>query len=135
MPVSFKRPINVEVYSRTPADQLVFCDECGGLNALGRVAVKIDCDACDTTGYENFWTIRTIVGYYIPGGIKRWDIQRGGVVYQGEAGLKVDAVLEDLLADADHLQFDGIKWQFTSISDPGQALGQRRLLLALSRKD
>lgn len=135
MPVSFKPPITVQVYSRTPADQLVFCEECGGLNALGRVAVKIDCAACDTTGYENFFTIREIPGYYIPGGIKRWDIQRGGIVYEGQSGLKVSADYEDLLADATHLAFNGIQWHFNSISDPGQPLGQRRLLLSLVRKE
>lgn len=134
MPVSFKRSISVKVYKKTPSDQLVFCSVCGGINALGRVAVKVDCTACDGTGYENFYTIGTMGAYYIPGGIKRWDVARGGVVYEGQAGLKVDAAYEEAINGAEFLEFGGIKWQFASISDPGLTFGQRRLLLALTRK-
>lgn len=135
MAVSFKRPIRVEVYTKTPSDDLVFCTVCGGINALGRVAKKIDCENCDGTGYENFFTIGTVTAYYIPGGIKQYDPVRGGVIYQGNAGLKVDAIYESVINGAEFIKFEGIKWQFTSISDPGRTMGQRRLLLALSRKE
>lgn len=135
MPVSFKQRIFVTAYTKTPADELILCSDCGGLNALGRVAVQIDCTTCNMTGYENYYTAATIPAYYIPGGIKRWDVQRGGVVYNGEAAIKVDAVYEDSINSAEYLELDGIRWQFTSVSDPGKAFGQRRLLLALNRKE
>lgn len=135
MPVSFKRPIRISVYKKTDSDDLVFCSVCGGINALGRVAVKVDCTNCEGTGYENYYTIQDMPAYYIPGGIKQWDILRGGVVYQGQAGVKVDAIYESVLNGAEFIEFEGIKWQFTSVSDPGRSMGQRRLLLALSRKE
>ena len=135
MPTSFKRQILVKVYTRTPASDLIFCDACGGLNAMGRVAVNIECTVCDGTGYLNYYTIQDVPAYYIPGGIKRWDVQRGGVVYAGEAGLKVSDVYEDTLRDAEFIEFNGIKWQFSTVSDPGDSFGQRRLLLALNRKE
>ena len=135
MPTSFKRSILISLYSKTPTAQLIFCDECGGLNAMGRVAVKVDCTACDTTGYSNYWTIKQISAYYIPGEMKRWDSQRGGYVSLGEVGLKVNSSYSALINEASFLEFNGIKWNFASISDPGHAFGQERLILALSRKE
>ena len=135
MTTSFKRPILISLYSKTPSSDLIFCSECGGINALGRVAVKVDCTTCDKTGYSNYYTVVQIPAYYIPGGIKKWDAQRGGVVYQGESAIKVDKdKYEDLLNNSEFIEFNNIKWNFSSVANPGQAFGQERLVLSLSRK-
>lgn len=134
MPTSFKRPITVSLKVKTPENQLEFCSECGGLNAMGRVAVKIDCTACDTTGYSNYYTTYHIPAYYIPGGVKRWDAVRGGVVYQGESAIKLDSSYKSLLNSTEYIEFNNVKWNFSSISDPGASFGQERSVLALTRK-
>src|SRR5574338_155847 len=134
MPVSFKQPISIKAFKKTPQEDLVLCDECGGFNALGRVAVKIECATCGGTGYDNYYTEMVIPGYYRPGAVKRWDQQSGGVVFLGECSVKVDAKYGAAIASAQFLEVNGQRWNFARIADPGTTLGQPRLLLALNRK-
>lgn len=101
---------------------------------MGRVAVKIDCSTCDQTGYDNYYTQHLIPAYYRPGAVKEWDANRGGTVFLGECGIKVDAVFEDILSRTMFLEVNGIRWNFTRLSDPGLSYGQRRIRMALSRK-
>lgn len=110
------------------------CDVCGGLNALGNVSVKVDCTACSQTGYQNFFTTVTVPAYYRPGVVKRWNIQRGGYDLVGDMTIKVDAQWASLLERSTHLDFKGVAWHFTQLRDPGAAMGQERIVLALYRK-
>lgn len=101
---------------------------------MGRVAVKVDCDACDQTGYENYYTEHTIPAYYRPGAVKRMDQLAGGVVYLGECSIKISIDYASLIARSMFLEFNDIRWNFTRMSDPGVSMGQARIVLALSRK-
>ena len=134
MPISFKSPITVTAFQKTPTENLVFCSVCGGINALGNVAVKIDCTACDTTGYSNFYTEITLPAYYTPGGIRRWNAESGAVSYSGECTIKLDARYKDFLDDTVFIEFGGIRWQFNIMEDPGSAMAQGRLILVMSRR-
>lgn len=101
---------------------------------MGNVAIKVDCTACGQTGYSNYYTRQTMPAYYIPGAIKRWRIQRGGMDFPGESAIKVDAIYADVLEAAQYIEFNGKQWQFTMIRDPGAAMGQERIIIALNRK-
>ena len=52
---SFKQTRPITLVVKTPDADLQFCEECGGINARARTATKIDCEACDTTGYSNLY--------------------------------------------------------------------------------
>lgn len=101
---------------------------------MARAAVKIDCETCDTTGYENFWTQRNIRGYYSPRAVRRWNTEAGALVYAGDATVKVDAQYADLLHRATHIGFRGVLWNFSFEHDPGAGMGQHRLVLSVTRK-
>jgi hypothetical protein len=135
MPTSFKPAIQVKVYVKTPEEDLVFCSECGGINAMASTAVKIDCTACDTTGYENYWRTTHIPAFYRPGTLKRWDHQLGAIAMDGDASIKVHPQYESLMDTATHLEFNGAGWLFQRMRDPGRAMGQRRLVYAVTRKE
>ncbi len=135
MPTSFKRPITVSAYQKTPTEDLIECTgSCGGLNARGRVAVTIDCDDCDQTGYSNFWTVVQLQAYYSPDVVQRWDSVHGGLSFVGECSLKFDAKWRDVLSHTDHFYFNGANWGFHFLEDPGVSMGQPRLIYALSRQ-
>lgn len=102
---------------------------------MARTAVKIDCSGCGTTGYENFWRTTTIPGFYRPGALKRWDINAGAIVYDGDASIKLHPQYESLMASATHIEFDGAEWMFRQMRDPGKAMGQRRLVYSVTRKE
>lgn len=112
----------------------MYCSECGGINALGRVAVKIDCTTCDTTGYENYWTTYSIYGIYRPSAPRRWDAVAGQVVYKGDASIKISEADKPLLDRATHLEFNGVQWDFSMERDAGTALGQTRYIYNVTRK-
>lgn len=135
MPTSFKRPKTIIAYERTPEAELVFCSVCGGLNALGNVAVNIECDHCGGTGYDNKWTPIYMTSYYQPGAVKRWNPVAGGITYLGQCSVKVDARWRGILNNCDFVEMDGVQWNFLFNEDPGEAMGQSRLILALTRKD
>jgi hypothetical protein len=54
--------------------------------------------------------------------------------FPGEAAIKVDSIYADVLEAAQFLEFNGRQWQFTLLKDPGKAMGQERLVIALNRK-
>jgi hypothetical protein len=134
MPISFKTPKPITIVKRTPQDDLVLCDVCGGLNAMASTAIKVDCTGCGTTGYSNFYTRISAMATYRPGAVKRWDAVAGSVSYTGECSIKLDARYKQILAASEHLEFDGIKWRFSVLREPGEGFGQHRLVLALTRK-
>jgi hypothetical protein len=102
---------------------------------MASTAVKIDCTTCDTTGYENYWRTTYIPAYYSPGQLRRWDRNTGTVVYDGDSLIKIDQAYETLMSIATHVEFNGAKWSFRMLRDPGLAMGQRRLIYSLTRKD
>lgn len=134
MPTSFKTPKPITIVKKTPTDDLVLCDECGGLNAMASTAVKIDCPVCGTTGYSNYYQRIGATAYYRPGAIKRWDAQAGAVSYVGECSIKLDAKYKRILSQSEYVEFDGLKWRFSVQREPGEGFGQHRLVLALTRK-
>ena len=134
MPVSFKQLRPITIVKRTPTASLVLCDVCGGLNAMASTAVKIDCEGCDKTGYSNFYSRINAMASYRPGAVKRWDSVAGQLDYSGECSIKLDTRYKQLLASAEYIEMDGIKWRFTVLREPGEAFGQARLVLSLSRK-
>lgn len=134
MPMTFKNRINVHIVRRTPTEDLVYCEVCGGINTRARTAAKVDCANCDGTGYENLYEFIPVPAAYIPGPQKRWNATTGGVDYFGECTIKLDAGLKEVLSDAEYIQMDGANWAFTILREHGAALGQPRLLLSLSRK-
>lgn len=134
MPVSFKNLKPITIVKKTPTSALVLCDVCGGLNAMASTAVKIDCEGCGTTGYSNFFTRIDALASYRPGAVKRWDSYAGQLDYSGECSIKLDSRYKRLLATADHIEMDETEWKFTVLREPGEAFGNARLVLSLSRK-
>lgn len=134
MPVSFKNQKPITILKRTPQADLVLCEVCGGLNAMASTAVKINCDGCGTTGYSNFYRTINAMASYRPGAVKRWDHVAGQLDYLGECSIKLDSRYKQLLATAEHIEMDGIEWRFNVLREPGEAFGQPRLVLSLTRK-
>lgn len=133
MPVSFKRPKKITIVKRTPEDDLELCDDCGGINAMASTAVKVDCSACDSTGYSNFYMRYNRTAYYRPGSFKRWDAQAGGLTYVGDCSIKVDSSHADEINGASFIEMDGVAWKPSVIREPGEGFGQSRLVIALTR--
>lgn len=133
--IGFKPLVSADLVVRTAEEDLIPCSECGGINALASVAAKIDCSTCDTTGWENAYTRYPIRVSYRPGAVKRWDQVAGQVSYIGECSIKIDFSYNDTLADVKWVELNGSKWNFTVLRDSGQAFGQHRIILALSRKE
>lgn len=134
MPVSFKNPKSIVILKKTPSAELQLCDVCGGLNAMASTAVKINCEGCGTTGYSNFYSRIHAMASYRPGAVKRWDHVAGQLDYSGECSIKLDSRYGRLLATAEHIEMDEVAWRFNVLREPGEALGQRRLVLSLTRK-
>lgn len=101
---------------------------------MARAAVKIDCTACDQTGYENYFTTTTIRGYYSPRAVRRWNKEAGALSYAGQASVKVDGRYAGLLRRATHVSFNDTPWNFSYEIDPGAGMGQHRLILSVTRK-
>ena len=101
---------------------------------MASTAVKVDCTTCDGTGYENYWLTATIPAFYSPLGVKRYDHVAGATSMDGDAQIKIANIYRDLLDSATHLVFGGSQWSFRMMRDPGQAMGQRRLIYTLTRK-
>lgn len=134
MPISFKRAITATFYHRTPEDELIPCAVCGGANVRGKVAKKVDCTACSGTGYQNFFTGLTVPVFYTPRVFTRWDSSAGGLVRFGDAQIKLDSQFGDIVDAAKHVHVKGADWNFQRVHIPGEAFGQERIVLALSRK-
>ena len=101
---------------------------------MASTAVKVNCEGCGKTGYSNFYTNIIANASYRPGAIKRWDAQAGQVDYSGECSIKLDSRYKEFLNTAEHIEMDGIKWNFHVLREPGEAFGQPRLVIALTRK-
>ena len=134
MPVSFKPPRLLYIVTKTPQEDLEFCDVCGGINAMASTAVKVNCESCGTTGYSNYYTRTPVFGSYRPGGDKRWNPVEGAVSYFGECSVKLPAIIGPFLEEAVHIEMDGTPWNFNVMRTPGAAFGQERIVLSLSRK-
>jgi hypothetical protein len=132
--IGFKQTKPIKLITRTPPEDLVYCDVCGGINAMASTAVKIDCTACGTTGYQNLWSSIDAAASYRPGAIKRWNQVAGAVDYIGECSIKLDIRYKDFLPQIEWIEMGGTKYAFTFLRDPGEAFGQPRMVLALSRK-
>lgn len=102
---------------------------------MARVAAKIDCESCGTTGYQNPYRMTSITGFYRPGVSKRWMLTQGQLDFGGQASLKVDVAHRDLLNRATHIAFNGVQWRFLMSRDPGAAMGQERIVLIVNRKE
>jgi hypothetical protein len=102
---------------------------------MSQEALDLECDNCDGTGYENLYSSRQISAYYTPGAKKRWSYEAGQVSYMGDASIKVDKSYESLMERATYITFGGIQWEPSIYREPGAAMGQRRLVYTLARKD
>jgi hypothetical protein len=133
MPVSFKTMKRITIQVKTPEENLRFCTTCGGLQAMSNTALDLDCPTCAGTGYENMWTTVAADASYRAGAIQRWNYVTGGLDTLGECSIKLSYKYKDILERATHLVMDGVKWKFSMLRDPGEAMGQHRINLALSR--
>lgn len=134
MPTSFKTKKQIKIISQTPPEERVLCTECGGLQAMSQTSIRLDCPVCNGTGYENFF--KTVIGMATvrPGAITRWNSVQGKLDFLGEVGIKLDYRYKDILDTASWIELDDIQWKFSFLSTPGEAMGQKRIRLALSRK-
>lgn len=132
MPKGFKRNIEVGVVSRTATNDLVICPECG--DALSGSTMRLDCGTCDGTGFLNYWTTYYIPASFRSGAIGRFDQAQGAVVYYGECAIKIDYKYRNLFQSSSFVRMDGIDWKYLIVRTPGEALGQKRLVLSLTRK-
>lgn len=101
---------------------------------MGRVSKKVDCTACSQTGYSNFFTGISINVFYTARAFTRWNPTEGGVVRFGDAQIKLDSKFGDVVDAAKYVNVVGADWNFQRAHIPGQAFGQERIVLALSRK-
>jgi len=134
MPVSFKPATTATFYKLTPTDDLVACTVCGGSNRMGRVSLKVDCEACSQTGYSNFYTGINLPVFYTPRAYTRWQGTEGGVAKFGDAQIKLDSRFGDIVDDSKYVRVKGADWNFERAHIPGQAFGQERIVLAITRK-
>jgi hypothetical protein len=134
MPISFKPAITAIFYKRTPTEDLVPCVECGGPNLMGKVSQKVDCTACSQTGYQNYWTGIALPVYYTPRAFTRWTGTEGGLAKFGDAQIKLDNRYIDIVNDSKFVNVMDQDWNFQRAHIPGQAFGQQRIVLAISRK-
>lgn len=134
MAVSFKPAIMATFWLRTPKSELVPCTECGGPNIRGGVAQTVNCTTCDQTGYENYWTQIVLPVYYSPRAFTRWSADRGGLIQSGESQIKVDSRHKTIVNQAKWVHVKGVDWTFQRVHEPGQAMNQERMVLALARK-
>jgi hypothetical protein len=131
---TFKNRKPIALVVKTPPEDLEFCDVCGGINARARTAAKIDCEACGGTGYQNPYQSIAVYASYRPGAQKRWNASSGAVDYFGECSIKLDYKYKNVLDHTEYIMMDGIDWKFQTLREPGEALGQHRIVLALTRK-
>lgn len=134
MPISFKPATTATFYKKTAEADLVPCTVCGGLNAMGKVAKKVDCTACSQTGYQNPYTGINLPVFYTPRSFTRWTGSEGGLAAYGEAQIKVDIKYRDIVDVAKYVSVMGDEWNFQRVHIPGQAFGQQRMVLAITRK-
>lgn len=132
MPMGFKNQIQVQIVSKTPQDELIPCDLCG--DALPGSTVRLDCEVCGATGYSNYWTAHAIPASYRSGAIGRFDHSQGAMIYHGECSIKLDYKYKDLFDSSSYVHMDGIDWKYQIVRTPGEAFGQKRLVLSLTRK-
>ena len=134
MTVSFKPPVPITIFKKTPTDQLIECMDCGGANRAGATVQDLGCNSCDLIGYTNFWTGYKAQAYRSPRHAQRWNPTIGGVSFSGEAAIKVDPKYAALLDGATHIKMDGIEWEFSREEPRGQGFGNDRIILILNRK-
>lgn len=134
MPVSFKPKKPVKIVAKTRQEDLIQCSECGGLQAMSNTALDLDCPVCSGTGWENLFTEYPVPASYRSGTVKRWNYVEGVVDYFGECSIKLDYKYKNLLDRASYISMDGQDWKFSFVREPGEAMGQKRIVLALSRK-
>ena len=101
---------------------------------MGKVSLKVDCTACGQTGYQNFWYGIPLPAYYTPRAYTRWTGTEGGVVKFGDAQIKVDARYIDIVNESKFVNVKGLDWNFQRAHIPGQAFGQERVVLALTKR-
>jgi hypothetical protein len=133
MVTSFKPTIQIKLITRTPEDDLIYCTECGGIQAMSQTAIKINCDNCGGTGYENLYTEVPVLATYRPGAVRRYGYESGALVTLGDCSIKLDYKYKELLDISKHIEMDGVNWKFTYVAERGAAMGQPRIVLALSR--
>lgn len=134
MPISFKPAITATFHKLTPTEDLVPCAVCGGPNLMGKVARNVSCTHCGGTGYDNYYSEISLPAYYTPRALTRWTGTEAGVVKFGDAQIKLDARYSDIVYDAKYVTVNGLDWNLQRVRDPGVALGQARVILALSKR-
>ena len=134
MPTTFKNLKPIQIRAKTPQEDLILCTECGGLQAMAQTSIRLDCDNCSGTGYENYYQTFNANASYRPGSISRWNQVEGRVDFFGDCSIKLDYSYKSLIDRASHILMDGILWKFQLLREPGEAMGQKRIVLLLSRK-
>lgn len=132
MPTTFKNLIRVQVIFRTDPEDLIPCPLCG--DALPGSTIRLDCEICGATGYSNYWSSVTVPASFRSGAIGRFDQNLGSIVYYGECAIKLDYKYRDLFNSSSYVRMDGIDWKYHIVRTPGEAMGQKRLVLSLTRK-
>lgn len=101
---------------------------------MGKVSKKVDCTACDQTGYANYFTGINLPVFYTPRAFTRWTGSEGGLVKFGDAQIKLDIKYNNIVNSAKYVHIKGVDWNFQRAHVPGDAFGQERIILAISRK-
>ena len=101
---------------------------------MGRVSINVGCTACSQTGYQNYWSAINLPAYYTPRAFTRWTGTDGGLVKFGDAQIKVSSRYSDVVYGSEYVNLMGEDWNFQRAHIPGQAFGQERIVLAISRR-
>lgn len=134
MPTTFKNRKLILIAVSIPEDEREQCPECGGLSTLAQTSINIDCQFCDGTGWVAMYRFVPASASVRPGDVKRWNYQSGALDFLGEQSIKLDYKYKAFLESAKFIRMDDVDWKFTVLREPGEAMGQRRINLALSRK-
>jgi len=101
---------------------------------MGKIAQSIDCTDCDRTGYSNFYTLITVQVFYTPRAYVRYSATEGGLARFGEGQIKLDDRYLDIVDASRYVTVEGADWNFQRMHIPGQSFGQKRIILALTRR-
>lgn len=136
MPVSFKPPVDVIAFLRTPEADLIECDTPGcGYNPQGQVAINPHDPVCSGTGFKNFYTQIPIEGYLLdPREVRVWNQVEGGYTFLGQVGIKFEPKYAAIVDSAAFLRYNGVDFNFLSLSERGTGIGNDRQAYALTRK-